>query len=278
MAPSKKNADKRCPQCNGQIDYFGSCKKCGREWSEALEEGEHAFGLPEGDQYDSVVKQIGEHKPRKSRFTKSKAALQGKEFVTFAPPIPTKFAEWMIDPSNDGETEIIRKRSLMRLDSRKLYNAMGLSVRAHDQLKGTMLWLTRLWEFLGDDERKALAPTVELLKQAYAGIRAMSESKVKEAAQMEIVLEKAHSAARKARLRIMEEEKRAALRKQAANPIPLEGEDTEGFSTPELVGLPPDALLEIAKERLANIDVEKAKKRKRPNPFKDPTEEIEESE
>jgi len=47
---------KQCPQCNGQIDFFGSCRKCGRQWSEDLELGEKAFGLPEGEQYKSVVK------------------------------------------------------------------------------------------------------------------------------------------------------------------------------------------------------------------------------
>src|SRR5271157_1023756 len=160
------NSAKSCPRCGGEIDYFGSCKRCGREWTEHLEEDEPAVGLPEGEQHPAV-KKIGTRKPRKSRFTKSKAALQGKEFQTFKPAMPQEYAGWMIGDGDD-ETEIIRKRSLMRLDSRKTYNALGLVSRACESQKGALLWLGHLAEFLDDDERKALAPTIGLLKRAFA--------------------------------------------------------------------------------------------------------------
>ena len=44
---ANKFIDKRCPQCSGEIDFFGSCRKCGREWSESLEDEEKSVGLPD---------------------------------------------------------------------------------------------------------------------------------------------------------------------------------------------------------------------------------------
>ena len=269
------NSAKSCPRCGGEIDYFGSCKRCGREWTEHLEEDEPAVGLPEGEQHPAV-KKIGTRKPRKSRFTKSKAALQGKEFQTFKPAMPQEYAGWMIGDGDD-ETEIIRKRSLMRLDSRKTYNALGLSMRAYNMQKGALLSLTNLWEFLSEDEQKMLAPTMGRLKQAFDDLRAVSQVKVKEAAEMEMALDKAHKSARKARLRLVEAEKR----KKAKNIKP--GEDTEGLSNPEpaklledpklLAKLTKEELLELAKARLASIDQEKAlrKRAERPLDEDDPT-------
>jgi len=253
-----KNSDKRCPLCSGQIDYFGSCRRCGREWSEGLEVGEKAFGLPEGEQHKSIIKQVGKRPPRKSRFTKSKEALAGKEFKTFAPEVPQKYQIWQIDADWDDDTEIIRKRSLMRLDSNRIYSALGLTIRARDSQKAALLWLSRVWEFLEEDEQKALAPTVEHLKRSFAEIREFMQSKVAETAEMEKALEKAHKAARKARLRIAADEQK----KRAAEKIIVPGEDTEGFSVPEPVGIPPADLLERAKEKLLALEEEKALRKK----------------
>lgn len=258
MASSKdKNNSKRCPACGGTIDYFGSCRKCGREWSEGLEEDEPAKGLPEGQQHEStVVKKVGSKPTRKSRFTKSKAALAGTEFKSFA--TPSKFEPWMIDVDNDNDTEIIRKRSLMRLDSRKIYNAMGLAMRSHDSQKAALLWFERMWEFLEPEERTTLAPTVEILRKAYADLVKISQAKIAAAADMEKALEKAHKRARAARLRIVAEE----AKKQAAEKTIMPGQDTEGYGSPTLVALPPDVLLASAKEKLLTLDEEKASRKK----------------
>src|SRR5579863_6847061 len=140
-----KNAHKRCPQCGGEIDYFGSCRRCGREWSEGLEEDEAAEGLPDGQQHPSEVKPQPTKKLRRNRFTKSSKKAAASD---------DKYALWRIDSANDDDTEIIRKRSLMRLDSRKIYNQMGLSLRAHEAEKAALLWLSRLWDFLSDEEQK----------------------------------------------------------------------------------------------------------------------------
>jgi hypothetical protein len=271
------NKDKRCPNCTGEIDFFDTCKKCGREWSETLEEGEQAQGLPEGEQHPATeVKKVGSRQSRKTRFTKTKEALDGQEFATLSPEIAPKFLPWMIDVDRDGDDEIVRKRSLMRLDSRKIYNSMGLAVRAHDAQKAALLWLTRLWEFLGEDEKRVLEPTFERMKAGFSELRLVAQQKISDAAKMEVAMEKAHKQARQARVRLMDED-----RKKAAVKAFKPHEDTEGFGNPEPAEIDPKALdtmsreelLELAKTRLANLDQEKAlKKRKSFIPDENPTE------
>ena len=250
------NKNKRCPQCGGGIDIFGTCRRCGREWSEELEEDELAEGLPEGQQHPPEVKQVGTHKPRRNRFTKSKSA--------------DKHSLWQIDASDD-ETEIIRKRSLMRLDSRRIYTALGSALQAHRAQKAALLWLSRLWESSPEDERKQLAPTIERLKQGFADICRVMQEKSTETAQMEVALEKAHQSARTARIRLLGEEvKRRAAEESRSKTKQIDPhEDTEGFGVPDTVTLDPkvleqltpEDLLELAKAKLANLDQEKALKK-----------------
>jgi hypothetical protein len=270
------NKDKRCPNCTGEIDFFDTCKKCGREWSDTLGEGEKAVGLPEGEQHPAEVKKVGSRPSRKTRFTKTKGALEGKEFATLAPGIAPQFLPWMIDPAKDDDNEIVRKRSLMRLDSRKIYNAMGLSVRAHDAQKAALLWITRVWEFLSDDEKKALDPTLQRMKAAFSELRVVAQAKINDAAKMELAMEKAHKQARQARVRIIDDERKKAAVKEIKP-----HEDTEGFGNPEPVAIDPQSLdtmsreelLQLAKTRLANLDQEKAlRKRKSFTPDENPTE------
>src|SRR5271170_1430316 len=262
------NSNKRCPQCGGAIDYFGSCRRCGREWSENLEEEELAEGLNEGDQHPSTVPPPAAKKKTRTRYTKSSASANPDD----------KYLLWNITETDD-ETEIIKKRSLMRLDSRKTYNAMGLALRAHEAEKAALLWLSRLWEFLSKDEQTALTPALEHLKRSFVDVKQVAQAKVNEAAKMELELDKAHKAARRARLRLMNADaKRRAKEAAGVNPELdsaktkqiFPGEDTEGFGVPTPVGLNPETLeqmshadlLQLAKTRLANLDTEK-KLRKR---------------
>lgn len=245
------NRHKRCPQCSGEIDYFGSCKRCGREWTSNLEEDELAEGLPEGQQHPAEVKPT-KKKPTRTRYTKNSTPKQAAV---------DKYSTWQITDQDD-ETEIIQKRSLMRLDSRKTYNQMGLALRAHEAQKASLLWLSRLWEFLSEEEQKALGTTLEYLKRGYADLKLVAQSKLNEAAKMEIEMDKAHKSARRARLRMMDAEKR----KKAAEKAILPGQDTEGMQVPDLANISPEALeqlshedlLELAKAKLANLDQEKA--------------------
>jgi hypothetical protein len=250
-----KNDNKRCPQCGGAIDYFGSCRRCGREWTASLEEDELAEGLPEGQQHPAEVKTPAKKRTR-TKYTKNSTNNSDSEKAD-------PYALWQITDQDD-ETEIIKKRSLMRLDSRKTYNQMGLALRAHEATKASLLWLSRLWEFLSDAEQQALTPTLEYLKRGHADLKLVAQSKVNEAAKMELELDKAHKAARRARLRMMDAE--AKRRKEAATVQIRPGEDTEGYGVPNLATISPEDLeqlshedlLELAKSKLANLDQEKA--------------------
>jgi hypothetical protein len=266
-----KNDDKQCPNCGGAIDYFGSCKRCGREWSEGLEEGEQATGLPEGQQHPAKKKTVKKTVTR-TRYTKNRNAAD-----------PSKFDLWQIDVANDTETEIIRKRSLMHLDSRKAYNTLGLSLRARRSQKEALLWLSRLWELLSEEDQKRLSSTLQLLKRGFADIDALTEHKMAETAVMEKALEKAHSTARVARMKII---KADAEKKAKDSLLPGAGQDSEGFGVPTPVGIKPEdiddpellkklkqeELLEVAKARLANLDKEKGLKKRSQKPEQDPTE------
>lgn len=247
------NSTKQCPRCSGEIDTFGTCKRCGREWSESLEAEELAVGLPEGQQHPpEAPKKVGTRKSR-SKFTKTK-------------DVAARYAGWQIDANQDDETEIIRKRSLMHLDSRKTYNALGLSLRAKSAQNAALLWLSRLWEFLSDEEQKVLAPTMERLKRGFADIQALTEIKTFETAEMEKALDKAHHSAREARLRMT----------AASRNIPKPGEDTEGFAVPTPALIDPkllvdpvqtrpktkEEMIEEAKSSLKNLDQEKALKKR----------------
>jgi hypothetical protein len=262
------NSNKRCPQCGGAIDYFDSCRKCGREWSESLEPEE--LEVLKRKPYPSTVKKVEKPKPKKNRFTKSKDTSR-------------KYSSWQIDADFDDEDAIIKKRSLMRLDSRKLYNALGISMRAHDAQKASLMWLSRLWEFLSEDEQKRLAPTVEYLKQGFSSLRGVVQAKIAESAEMEMALENAHKEARRAGLR-MAGERFERSKVKSIKPH----EDTEGYSNPEPAVLDPKLLvdpstamapltkaqlIEQAKEKLSNLDQEKALQKKRERPTDgDPTE------
>lgn len=165
--------DKRCPKCGSSVDILDTCRKCGRPWTPELEKDatghiiESAIGLEDGQQFESVAKKVGSRKPRKSKYARTPEELAGKKFKAFGDDLPAQFKNWEIK-DNDPEPEIWRKRSLMRLSSRIIYNQMGLSVSAHESSKAAMLWLARLWEFLEPEEQAALASTLDHLKMRSA--------------------------------------------------------------------------------------------------------------
>jgi len=247
------NDSKRCPQCGGAIDYFGSCRRCGREWSPTLEEEETAEGLPDGQQHPAEIKPPTK-KTTRTRHTKNSSASNPND----------KYLQWQIGDYDDN-MEIIRKRSLMRVDSRKTYNAMGLALRAHESEKGALLWLSRLWAFLSEEEQVALTPALEHLKRSFADIKLVAQRKINEAAKMEIEMDKAHKSARKARIRIMSAEAKQRAKEAAQNEMPKPGQDSEGYGLPDpamlsleaLEQLTHEELLELAKAKLSNLDQEK---------------------
>lgn len=226
--PSKKNAGRRCPACSGEVDRFGSCRRCGR-----------AEPAPAGP---------GPKPPRKGG----------------APPEPApagKYAAWQIS-DRDDDTEIVRKRSLMRLDSRRTYEAMGSSVRAHEAQKASLLWLVRLFDVSDEAEKEALGRMIRQAKAAFEQLGEVRRDRIAAAAGMEKAMEAAHAQARRARLK-QADKARADARRAAAKAI-APGEDTEGYSNPEPAALPPEDLLERAREALGGLDGEKRARRGRP--------------
>jgi hypothetical protein len=252
--------DKRCPKCGSPVDMLETCRGCSRSWSPELERDatghivEEAIGLEPGQQYESVIKpkKIGPHKLRKGKFQKSPDELAGKKFKAFSEDLPPQFAEWAIKDSDD-ETEIYRKRSLMRLDSKRIYDAMGLSVRTHMAQKAALLWFSKMWEFLDKEEQAALEPAMRSLKAAFSALSVVRNSKVAQATKMEIAMEGAYRQARKARIATAEKQ-----RKEASKFPPPES-DSEGLGLVP-VGIESE-LLEQAKEKLLKLDEEKSKSR-----------------
>jgi hypothetical protein len=110
-----------------------------------------------------------------------------------------------------------------------------------------------MWEFLDEEEKKILSPTMERLKITLGEIQKVCEKKIIETSEMEKALEKARMSARKARIRITADEQKAQI---AAKQI-IPGEDTEGLSDPEPQFISPSALLEQAKEKLIALAKEK---------------------
>lgn len=257
--------------CGSPVDMLETCRRCGRQWSEKLEEGEEAVGLEPGKQYDPYVEQpkkVGPRTKRKGRFAKSQEQLSGKKFVAFTDDLPPQFAGWEIRNSDD-EGEISRKRSLMRLDSRKIYNQMGLSVRAQESSKAALLWLSKLWGFLEVEEQQVLAPVLEALKEAFGMLTLVRQSKIGQALKMEKAMERAYQQARAARVEAMKK------RTKEASKFPPADQDSEGMGLPPFA-IDPQLLLEQAKEKLLKLD--KSKGKARSQKFEEPEENPEESE
>lgn len=256
--PRKKKADPNpkfisCPACGGPIDYWNTCRQCGRAWTPELTETEkleladkeNTKDLTEEDEEEGV-KGLGN---RESALTRSEEELSGKVAKKLAPGAHPKGRVWEIE-EGDSETVISRKRSLMRLDSRKIYNAMGLAVRAQEGQRGVLLWLSRLWEFLDEDDRRAFAPTAELLKKAMVELTKLRKAKVDAAVDMEKVVNREHNKARQIRYttaNVSGGKKKKVSKTKVTEP----GADTEGFETAPLVDLDPDELMEQVKERMA---------------------------
>jgi hypothetical protein len=248
IALTKEDKFRQCPKCYGPIDYFNTCRRCGRPWTPALTKAEIQEMEAEAraeESEDPEPALVGE---RESALTREMDEIVGK----VAKPVGRKkhdspiFKHWEI-LDGDDDTEIVRKRSLMRLDARKIYNQMGLAMRAYQTQKQVLICLTNLWGFLDEPEREAFAPTAEMLKQGLMGLAELSSKKVSLAAQMEEALLREKRKART--VRSAKDVINAAIKK--ASKLPSPGADSEGFETVDLVDLDPEELMEQVKLQLA---------------------------
>lgn len=130
-----------------------------------------------------------------------------KEMGLESGSLPFKFRV-DIDPQFDNEVEVTRKRALIRLNSSKIYNLMGYSIKAQESQKAALQWLIRLSDELDIDdediqkERSQLLPLIHTLQDSLQTLTRIRQEKIKQAEAMEEVVTKARSTARKVRNRI----------------------------------------------------------------------------
>jgi len=121
--------------------------------------------------------------------------------------LPFKF-RIEVNPEMDDEVEIARKRSLLRLNSGKVYSLMGLAVKAQEAQKSALQWLIRLADELDIDdpeiqeEREKLLPIIQSLQPVLSTLTEIRKTKIKQAEEMEEVAISARNQTRQARLRL----------------------------------------------------------------------------
>lgn len=254
---SKEDKFRQCPACFGPIDYFNSCRKCGRGWTPELtetEKVEQQEGQRPEEEPEPVL--VGDREAALGRDKEEILGKKAKVVGTKKKNIPASFKLWEI-LNDDSDIEVSRKRSLMRLDSRRIYNQMGLAMRAYQNQKGVMLWLTRLWEFLDETEREAFAASADHLKLGLIGLAELSATKIALAAQMEEALQKEQRKLRT--VRAAKSAIAAAEKAKRATKVTTPGADSEGLETVDLVELDPEELMEQVRLQL-KLNPKKSKK------------------
>jgi hypothetical protein len=107
-----------------------------------------------------------------------------------------------IDPDKDNETEVIRKKSLLNLNSRRVYMQMGCAVKAYNSMRETAKWIANLFQNMDDEDRTAAAPVFMGMEGMLYALENLSNQKIAEAVKMEEVVERERKRARAARMRL----------------------------------------------------------------------------
>jgi len=260
-ALTKEDKFRQCPACFGPIDYFNSCRKCGRQWTPELSETEkleQAESQRDAEAEDPGPTLVGEREAALERDKEEILGKTAKVVGTKKKNLPPSFKLWEIH-DGDSDAEITRKRSLMRLDSNKIYSVAGLSSKAYGNMKNVVMLTSRLWAFLDDNEREAFAPTAESIKEGLIGLAELSAKKINLAARMEEVLTREHR-----RVHQVRQAKAASIAaKKKATRVTTPGNDTEGFETANLVGLDPEGLMEQVQLNL-NLKKKRAQEKAEP--------------
>jgi len=117
--------------------------------------------------------------------------------------LPYKFR---VDIGNkDTETEVADKRALLRLNSQRVYMQMGCAAQALNSMHQTANWLGRLMENMDEEDRTAMAPTLEVFEISLHSLEDLSRRKADNAVRMEELVERERRKARGARQRLMKE-------------------------------------------------------------------------
>lgn len=112
-----------------------------------------------------------------------------------------------IDPEVDDEIEVARKRALLRLNTTRFYNQMGLAVKAHESLLDSARFINNLLEHVEDEEKAALKPIIEGLSILQTELEKLRKAKVSQALKMEEILDKSRKQARAVRQKVDEKSK-----------------------------------------------------------------------
>jgi len=117
--------------------------------------------------------------------------------------LPYKFRVEIGD--KDTETEVSNKRALLRLNSQRVYMQMGCAAQALNSMRQTANWLGRLMENMDEEDRTAVAPTLEAFEISFRSLEDLSRRKTENAVRMEELVERERKKARGARTRLMKE-------------------------------------------------------------------------
>ena len=136
--------------------------------------------------------------------------------------LPFKF-QASIDPEHDGEAEVSRKQSLMRLNSQRTYMQMGCAAQALQAQQNAVRWLKRLSENMDEDDRGAIAPIVMMAWEVLSRVEALSRDKTGQAVLMEEEIEKARGHAKAVRERLIRMRAEKAKKDREFGVFPLGG-------------------------------------------------------
>ena len=117
--------------------------------------------------------------------------------------LPYKFRVEIGD--KDTETEVSNKRALLRLNSQRVYMQMGCAAQALNSMRQTANWLGRLMDNMDEEDRTAVAPTLEAFEISFRSLEDLSRRKTGNAVRMEELVERERKKARGARTRLMKE-------------------------------------------------------------------------
>ncbi len=121
--------------------------------------------------------------------------------------IPFKFQVEEVTPLDD-EVEISRKRSLLRINTSKVYNLLGFSIKAQESQKAALQWIIRLADELDiedddlQEERNTLLPLIKTLQDVNQQLTQIRQTKVSQAVKMEELATNARRKAQRVRTRI----------------------------------------------------------------------------
>ena len=139
--------------------------------------------------------------PQARRRTKKSTFRTRKQMGLKPGEVPFKFQAG-IDPDKDNETEISRKRSLLRLNSQRVYMQMGCAVKAYNSMKETAKWIANLFEHMDEEDRTECASVFMGIEGMLFGLETLSNQKIALAVKMEEMVEKERKHARTARMRL----------------------------------------------------------------------------